>query len=124
MEATNDLCKHDFGVFWQFSCMCPTISLVQYNARKMYQANKTSEYLHSLSPAMRKFLRKITREQDASGSVRAVKMKMAKHRQDVAEANIKKDAEKRAKAQAAADELARHQPFLTRMEFDFACSIP
>ncbi|KAE9399836.1 hypothetical protein BT96DRAFT_993635 [Gymnopus androsaceus JB14] len=70
------------------------------------------------------FLRKITQEQDALGAIRAVKMKMAKHRQDVAEANIKKDAEKRAKAQAAADELARHQPFLTLMEFDFACSIP
>jgi len=124
MEATNDLCEHDFGVFRQFSRVCPTISLVQYNARKMYQANRTSGYLRSLSPAMRKFLRKITREQDSSGAVRAVKIKMAKHRQDVAQANIKKDTEKRAKAQAAADELARHQPFLTLTEFDFVCSIP
>ncbi|KAJ3780625.1 hypothetical protein GGU10DRAFT_380399 [Lentinula aff. detonsa] len=70
MLKTNDLNGSAFGMFRQAAKHNPTMSLAQYNSRKMYKLNQTSQFLCSLTPKMRKFLREITCQQDSSGSSR------------------------------------------------------
>ncbi|KAJ3736743.1 hypothetical protein DFJ43DRAFT_989255, partial [Lentinula guzmanii] len=88
MEKTNDLNEADFGTFRQTSKQSPTISIPQYNARKMFKFNDTSAFLHSLSPDLRRWLRKVTRSQDASGSNHQEKIQLAHYRENVAEERI------------------------------------
>ncbi|THV05863.1 hypothetical protein K435DRAFT_744526 [Dendrothele bispora CBS 962.96] len=124
MESTNDLCEGNFAEFRQSSRRNPTLSISQYNSRKMFKINGTSEFIRSLSPEMRRFLRKITREQDASGANRAEKLKLASHRRQVAEENMKKDQAKKDKKKAENDAIDAVEPLLTITDFDHACSLP
>ncbi|THU79225.1 hypothetical protein K435DRAFT_698291 [Dendrothele bispora CBS 962.96] len=123
MESTNDLCEGDFATFRQASRRNPTMSLVQYNSRKMFKKNGTSDYIRTLSPEMRQFLRKITREQDASGASREEKLKLASHRQHVAEENIKKDQVKKDKKKAESDAIDAVSPLTTITDLNHACSL-
>ncbi|KAJ3862512.1 hypothetical protein EV359DRAFT_65570 [Lentinula novae-zelandiae] len=91
MEKTNDLNEGAFGTYRQTSHANPTLSLTQYNAQQMFKFNQTSAYLHTLNPAMRQWLRKITCTQDASGDNHRERIQMAQHCQEVAEKKIEKD---------------------------------
>ncbi|KAJ3830598.1 hypothetical protein F5880DRAFT_1468091, partial [Lentinula raphanica] len=77
MEKTNDLNESAFGIYRQASRRNPTMSLVQHNSCQMYKFNQTSTFLRNLSPEMRQWLRKITREQDGSGANRQKKLDLA-----------------------------------------------
>ncbi|KAJ7649623.1 hypothetical protein FB45DRAFT_730809 [Roridomyces roridus] len=116
MRMTNDLCEGEFGTWRQSAKANPSLSVVQHNSRQMYKFNNTSEYLRALGPEMRKFLRKVTRQQDESGASRAMRIKLAKHRQAVAEENTEKDRVRAAKVQAARDALEEVAPILTITE--------
>ncbi|KAJ4501707.1 hypothetical protein C8R41DRAFT_928430 [Lentinula lateritia] len=122
MEKTNDLNEGAFGSYRQTSRMNPTMSLDQYNARQMYKFNQTSAYLHTLSPEMRQWLRKITRTQDESGANRQERIHMAQHRQEVADKRITKDLERREKRQAAAKAVDAITPILALTELDYRVS--
>ncbi|KAF8059554.1 hypothetical protein FPV67DRAFT_1709185, partial [Lyophyllum atratum] len=123
MESTNDLCESAFGMFRQDSKMNPSISLEQYNARKMFKFNRTSEFLRKLGPEMRQFLRKVTRTQDESGANRRTRVTLAKHRQETAETRIKKTQVRMQKQTAAAHALSQVVPILTVTELEYACSL-
>ncbi|KAF9003189.1 hypothetical protein BDZ89DRAFT_901335, partial [Hymenopellis radicata] len=123
MESTNDLCESAFGMFRQCTKISPTISLAQYNARKMFKFNNTSEYLRKLGPKMRAFLRRITREQDASGANRKAKLDLAKYRQETAEKKIEKERVRKERAKAASDAIVQVSPLLTITEVEYACSL-
>ncbi|KAJ3847622.1 hypothetical protein EV368DRAFT_50851 [Lentinula lateritia] len=124
MEKTNDLNEADFGMYRQAAHTTPTISLAQYNARKMYKMNRTSEFLRNLSPEMRQWLRKVTRRQDASGSNRQQHIQLAKYRQKVAEDKTRKQEEQAQKRAKAAREIDAISPIQTVTELDFRVSLP
>ncbi|KAJ3852630.1 hypothetical protein EV368DRAFT_64750 [Lentinula lateritia] len=111
-----------FGSYRQTSRANPTLSLVQYNARQMYKFNQTSSYLHTLSPAMHQWLRKVTRTQDASGVNRQEHIQMAQYCQEVAEKQTEKDAERKEKRQAAVRAVDAVKPILTLTELDYRAS--
>jgi hypothetical protein len=124
MEVTNDLNESSFGIFRQVAKTNPNIALDTHNSRQMFKFNATGAYIRSLSPALRKFLRKITRRQDASGDNRRTKLALARYRQNVAE---KKQADATAKAQkkkAAEDAIDAVIPLLTLTEVEHACALP
>jgi hypothetical protein len=68
MEKTNDFCESDFGIFRQASRKNPNLSLVVHNSRQMYARNGTAAYIKECSPAIRRFLRRMARQQDESGA--------------------------------------------------------
>ncbi|KAE9392032.1 hypothetical protein BT96DRAFT_1000732 [Gymnopus androsaceus JB14] len=105
MLKTNNLNESAFGMFRQSAKHNLTMSLAQYNSWKMYKLNRTSEFLHSLSPKMRKFLQK---------------SHVHKTRRDLAIRSTAR-AEKRA---ATACEVDTTSPILTITEFDFRVSRP
>ncbi|KAJ7620336.1 hypothetical protein FB45DRAFT_1033014 [Roridomyces roridus] len=119
LSVTNDLCESSFGTWRQQSKANPTLSIHQHNARQMYKFNNTAEFLRSLSPDMRKFLRGVTREQDASGRGRAQRVQMATHKQEVTMENTQKDAAKEERKRKAREELEKVVPLLTITEFSF-----
>ncbi|KAH7871431.1 uncharacterized protein C8R40DRAFT_1054680 [Lentinula edodes] len=123
MEKTNDLNEADFGMYRQAARATPTISLAQYNARKMFKLNQTAEFLHSLSPEMRQWLRKITRTQDASGSSRQQRIQLAEYRQQVAEDKTQKQQERMERHRKAAREIDAISPIQTVTELDFRTSL-
>ncbi|KAK7466058.1 hypothetical protein VKT23_004782 [Stygiomarasmius scandens] len=99
------------------------MSLVQYNLRKMYKVNCTSDYLHLLSPEMWKFLRKMVLIQDASGANCCEKVLLAEYCQKHAEEKIAKDNVQREKHLAAEQAVNDTIPILTLMEFDYRSSL-
>jgi hypothetical protein len=124
MESTNDLSEGSFATFRQTARRNPTMSLVQYNSRQMYKFNDTSEYIRSLSPEMRKFLRKVTRRQDESGANRETKLALARHKEQVSIAKAAKARADAEKMQAEIDEINRVHPVLSSDELDFLLSEP
>ncbi|KAJ7189687.1 hypothetical protein GGX14DRAFT_382964, partial [Mycena pura] len=120
MEVTNDLCESSFGMFRQTAKANPTMTLSQHNARAMYKFNGTSDYLRKLGPGMRAFLRRITRQQDASGDNRRQRIEIATSRQDVALRNIERDRIRLEKVRAARDALDRLAPILTLTALEYA----
>ncbi|KAE9385516.1 hypothetical protein BT96DRAFT_840599 [Gymnopus androsaceus JB14] len=125
MEKTNDLNEGEFGTYRQTSRDNPTMTVAQYNARQMFKFNQTSSYLRSLSPQMRQWLRKITREQDASGASRKEKIQMAEFRQKIADERLEKQRIRKAKEAAAAEAVNRTTPILTLTELEYrsSCSL-
>ncbi|KAH7871962.1 uncharacterized protein C8R40DRAFT_1053615 [Lentinula edodes] len=122
MEKTNDLNEGAFRTYRQTSRANPTLSLTQYNARQMFKFNQTSAYLRTLNPAMRQWLRKITRTQDASGDNHRERIQMAQHRQEVAEKKIEKDTERKEKRQAARNAVDAVRPIFALTEIDYRAS--
>ncbi|KAK7015364.1 hypothetical protein R3P38DRAFT_3276562 [Favolaschia claudopus] len=98
MEKTNDRCESSFGVFRQEAKANPNMSLEVHNARQMFKFNKTSEYLRKLSPALRKFLRRV---------------------KEGAEVQMEKTRKRAAKKQAASDAIDRVVAILTVTELDW-----
>ncbi|KAJ3740020.1 hypothetical protein EV360DRAFT_58005 [Lentinula raphanica] len=124
MDKTNDLNEAAFGMFRQSARMTPTISVEQYNARKMYKMNRTRDFLRSLNPDMRKFLRKVARTQDASGSNRQQHIKLTQYRQKVAEEKTDKQQRLIEKRTQTARDIDAIVPILTVTELDFRVSSP
>ncbi|KAJ3965351.1 hypothetical protein EV361DRAFT_810856 [Lentinula raphanica] len=124
MEKTNDLNESAFGIYRQASRRNPTMSIVQHNSREMYKFNQTSTFLHSLSPEMRQWLRKITREQDTSGANRQEKLKLAEHWKHVADTRVEKQRVQNEKRQAATQAIDSITPILTLTAFDYLASLP
>ncbi|KAJ3774381.1 hypothetical protein FB446DRAFT_639948 [Lentinula raphanica] len=124
MEKTNNLNEAAFGMFRQTARMTPTISIQQYNARKMYKMNSTSSFLRTLGPDMRKFLRKIARTQDASGSNHQQQVQLSQYRQSLAEDKTKRQQIRVEKRAQTAREIDAITPILTLTELDFHVSSP
>ncbi|KAJ3983364.1 hypothetical protein F5890DRAFT_1413898, partial [Lentinula detonsa] len=118
MEKTNDFNEAAFGMYRQTARVNPTISPAQYNSRQMYKFNNTSNFLHSLSPKMHAWLRRITRKQDDSGAGRQEKLRLAEYRQNVAETRMKKDEANAARRQAAEEEINAVTPILNITELE------
>ncbi|KAJ8080896.1 hypothetical protein PM082_017731 [Marasmius tenuissimus] len=100
------------------------MSLIQYNSRQMYRINRTHEYIRTLSPEMRAFLRRITRQQDESGANRESKLALARYKQQVVLDKAEKDRAAAEQKQAAIDELNRVSPILTVGELNFHIQEP
>ncbi|KAK7041202.1 hypothetical protein R3P38DRAFT_2512396, partial [Favolaschia claudopus] len=124
MEKTNDRCESSFGVFRQEAKISPNMSLEIHNSRQMYKFNRTSDYLKQLSPAMRKFLRRIVREQDGSGGNRQQKISLAQHKKEKAEAQIEKTRRRAEKKKAASDAIDRVIAILTITEVEYSANLP
>ena len=124
MESSNDQCEGSFANFRQTARRNPTMSLVQYNARQMYKINRTHEYIRTLSPEMRTFLRRITRQQDESGANRDSKLRLARHKEQIVVDKVEKDRVTAEQKQAAIDEVNRVSPILTIDELDFRLGEP
>ncbi|KAK7015369.1 hypothetical protein R3P38DRAFT_2431054, partial [Favolaschia claudopus] len=94
------------------------------NARQMFKFNKTSEYLRKLSPALRKFLRRVVRKQDGSGANRESKLLLARYKKEGAEAQMEKTRKRVAKKQAASDAIDRVVAILTVTEVEHLANLP
>ena len=70
MPATNDRDEGALDLYRYLARTMPNISQDQYNARAMWQQNKTAAYAANLSPEDIKLIRAFTREQDGSGGER------------------------------------------------------
>ena len=90
----------------------------------MYKMNGTSEFLHTLGPEMRKFLRKVTRTQDASGASHNRRIQLAQFREKVAEDKTNKQNARMEKHAAAAREIDAVSPILAVTELDFRATKP
>ncbi|KAK7034159.1 hypothetical protein R3P38DRAFT_3351366 [Favolaschia claudopus] len=124
MEKTNDRCESSFGVFRQEAKANPNMSLEVHNARQMFKFNKTSEYLRKLSPALRKFLRRVVRKQDGSGANRESKLLLARYKKEGAEVQMEKTRKRAAKKQAASDAIDRVVAILTVTEVEYLANLP
>ncbi|KAJ3965434.1 hypothetical protein EV361DRAFT_1019676 [Lentinula raphanica] len=100
------------------------MSLVQHNSCQMYKFNQTSTFLRNLSPEMRQWLRKITREQDGSGANRQKKLDLAEFWKDVADTRVEKQRVQNEKRQAAIQAIDNINPILTLTAFDYSASLP
>ncbi|KAJ3845161.1 hypothetical protein F5878DRAFT_571952 [Lentinula raphanica] len=124
MEKTNDLNESAFGIYRQSSRRNPTMSITQHNSRQMYKFNQTSTFLHSLTPELRQWLRKITREQDNSGANRQEKLKLAAYRKHVADTRVENQQILNERRQAAIQAIDSITPILTLTAFDYHASLP
>ncbi|KAK6981256.1 hypothetical protein R3P38DRAFT_3234525 [Favolaschia claudopus] len=124
MEKTNDRCESSFGVFRQEAKANPNMSLEIHNARQMVKFNKASEYLRKLSPALRKFLRRVVRKQDGSGTNRESKLLLARHKKESAEVQIVKARKRAAQKQAASDAIDQVVAILTVTEVEYHANLP
>ncbi|KAJ7469882.1 hypothetical protein B0H11DRAFT_1654726, partial [Mycena galericulata] len=70
LEVTNDGNESELGIFRQAAKSAPNMSLAYHSAMRMYKANKTSEFLPTLSAQDRQAIRVQVRIQDGSGSNR------------------------------------------------------
>ncbi|KAJ3772068.1 hypothetical protein FB446DRAFT_704117 [Lentinula raphanica] len=100
------------------------MSVKQHNSRQMYKFNQTATFLQSLSPEMRQWLRKITRDQDQSGQNRREKIELAEYRKNVAEAKLEKQRVREQKQQAATREIDEITPILATTTLEYRASRP
>ncbi|KAJ3966005.1 hypothetical protein EV361DRAFT_954476 [Lentinula raphanica] len=100
------------------------MSIVQHNSRQMYKFNQTASFLHTLGPEMCQWLRKITREQDGSGTNRQDKIKLAEYRKQVSDTRVEKQRVQQEKRQAAIQVIDDTIPILTLTSFDYLSSQP
>ncbi|KAJ7788783.1 hypothetical protein B0H14DRAFT_2316510, partial [Mycena olivaceomarginata] len=113
MEKTNDFCESDFGIFRQASRKNPNLSLVVHNSRQMYARNGTAAYIKQCSPAIRRFLRRMARQQDESSANIRERREIVKVRKAAANKRAEKADNLAQKKQQRKEKQARVVPILT-----------
>ncbi|KAF8142938.1 hypothetical protein K438DRAFT_1463577, partial [Mycena galopus ATCC 62051] len=103
MDKTNDGCESEFGIYRQAARRNPNLSLSVHNSREMYARNGTAAYLKQCSPGMRKFLRRVTREEDNSGSNARARRTIIQTRKVAADARATKAAQNLLRKKARAE---------------------
>jgi hypothetical protein len=124
MDKTNDPCESEFGIYRQAARRNPNISLSVHNSREMYARNRTAAYLKKCSPAMRKFLRRVAREEDDSGANARARRAIIQVRKVAAEVRAEKAAQNLTRKKARAEKQARVVPILTVTEAEYRAALP
>ncbi|KAJ7055234.1 hypothetical protein C8F01DRAFT_1063099 [Mycena amicta] len=122
-DKTNDACESEFGIFRQKARKNPNLSLAVHNAQEMYARNNTASFIRTCSPAMRKFFRRIAREQDNSGVNVKTRREMIQVRKEKANLRAEKADKNAQRKKDRLEKQARVVPILTVTEVDNICGV-
>ncbi|KAJ7176165.1 hypothetical protein C8R43DRAFT_872843, partial [Mycena crocata] len=106
-ESTNDGNESELGILRQGSKSSPNMSLAYHSALRMYKANKTSEFIHTLTASERQAIRVQVRNEDASGANKASKHAHIVHMKEVVDRNAERDKVRKARITKAQEILAK-----------------
>ncbi|KAJ7719784.1 hypothetical protein DFH07DRAFT_972795 [Mycena maculata] len=123
LEVTNDGNESELGIFRQAAKSAPNMSLAYHSAMRMYKANKTSEFLPTLSAQDRQAIRVQVRIQDGSGSNRKNKHAQIVHMKEIVDKNLKRDDERKERADKAKEVLTKIIAIASVPELDTAFKI-